>query len=61
MLEPAPLEAVYIFFDTTTYDEIERDEKVTVHRAGKRDKAIDCMWGVNSLGNKVILFLAQKQ
>ena len=28
MLEHAPLEAVYIFFDTATYDEIERDEKV---------------------------------
>ena len=30
MLEHAPLEAVYIFFDTATYDEIERDEKVKV-------------------------------
>ena len=29
MLEHAPLEAVYIYFDTATYDEIERDEKVT--------------------------------
>ena len=28
-LEHAPLEAVYIYFDTATYDEIERDEKVT--------------------------------
>ena len=28
MLEHAPLEAVYIYFDTATYDEIERDEKV---------------------------------
>ena len=28
MIEHAPLEAVYIFFDTATYDEIERDEKV---------------------------------
>ena len=28
MQEHAPLEAVYIFFDTATYDEIERDEKV---------------------------------
>ena len=27
-LEHAPLEAVVIYFDTTTYDEIERDEKV---------------------------------
>ena len=27
-LEHAPLEAVYIYFDTATYDEIERDEKV---------------------------------
>ena len=25
----APLEAVYIYFDTATYDEIERDEKVS--------------------------------
>ena len=30
MLEHPPLEAVYIFFDTTTYDEIEKDEKVTL-------------------------------
>ena len=28
-LEHAPLEAVYIYFDTATYDEIERDEKVS--------------------------------
>ena len=28
-VEPAPLEAVYIFFDTATYNEIERDVKVT--------------------------------
>ena len=28
MLEHAPLKAVYIYFDTATYDEIKRDEKV---------------------------------
>ena len=28
VLEHAPLEAVYVHFDTATYDEIERDEKV---------------------------------
>ena len=28
VLEHAPLEAVFIFFDTATYDEIERDVKV---------------------------------
>ena len=28
VLQHAPLEAVYIYFDTETYDEIERDEKV---------------------------------
>ena len=27
-MENVPLKAVYIFFDTATYDEIERDEKV---------------------------------
>ena len=27
-LEHGPLEKVYIFFDTATYDEIERDVKV---------------------------------
>ena len=32
-LEQAPLEAVYIYFDTATYDEIERDEKVQHYRA----------------------------
>ena len=31
MLELAPLEAVYIYFDTATYDEIERDEKVLTY------------------------------
>ena len=29
-LEHAPLEAVYLYFDTATYDKIERDEKVTL-------------------------------
>ena len=29
-LDHAPLEAVYIFFDTATYDEIEKDQKVGV-------------------------------
>ena len=28
VLAHAPLKAVYIYFDTATYDEIERDEKV---------------------------------
>ena len=28
MVDPAPLEAVYIYFNTATYDEIERDVKV---------------------------------
>ena len=28
-VEHAPLEAVYIYFDTATYNEIERDVKVT--------------------------------
>ena len=28
IMEHAPLEAVFIYFDTATYDEIERDEKV---------------------------------
>ena len=28
ILEHAPLKAVYIYFDTATYDEIKRDEKV---------------------------------
>ena len=30
MLDHNPLEAVYIYFDTATYDEIEKDEKVIV-------------------------------
>ena len=29
--EHAPLEAVYIYFDTATFDEIERDVKVRTH------------------------------
>ena len=31
MLDHYPLEAVYIYFDTATYDEIEKDEKVTFY------------------------------
>ena len=30
MIEHAPLEAVYIYFGTATYDEIERDVKVVI-------------------------------
>ena len=30
-LEHAPLEAVYIYFDTATYDEIQRDVKVSLN------------------------------
>ena len=32
IIEHAPLEAVYIFFDTATYDEIEKDEKVILKK-----------------------------
>ena len=32
IMEHSPLEAVYIFFDTATYDEIEKDEKVICWR-----------------------------
>ena len=35
VLEHAPLEAVYIYFDTATYDEIERDEKVKCQQKTK--------------------------
>ena len=30
LLDHGPLQAVYIYFDTATFDEIERDEKVTL-------------------------------
>ena len=30
LIEHAPLEAIYIYFDTATYDEIERDVKVNL-------------------------------
>ena len=29
LLDHAPLDAVYIYFDTATFDKIERDQKVT--------------------------------
>ena len=32
-MEHAPLEAVYIYFGTATYDEIQRDKKVTDNMA----------------------------
>ena len=33
MLEHATLEAVYVYFDTASYDQIERDEKVMVKKS----------------------------
>ena len=30
MIEHAPLQSVYIYFDTATYDEIERDVKAII-------------------------------
>ena len=33
MLEHAPLEAVYIYFETASYDQIEKDEKVMVEES----------------------------
>ena len=41
VLEHAPLEAVYIYFDTATYDEIERDEKVIVFATLGSDQTND--------------------
>ena len=35
-IEHAPLEAVYIYFGTATYDEIERDVKVTLEILGRK-------------------------
>ena len=40
ILEHAPLEAVYIYFDTATYDEIERDEKVPIVVADKKNSIL---------------------
>ena len=37
LMEHAPLEAVYIFFDSATFDEIERDVKVTHLNDGEDD------------------------
>ena len=36
LIEHAPLEAIYIYFDTATYDEIERDVKVNLFGLGKK-------------------------
>ena len=35
LIEHAPLEEVYIFFDTATYDQIERDVKVDIETFAK--------------------------
>ena len=43
-LEHAPLEAVYIYFDTATYDEIDRDEKVILYDNDFYRTHI-CTWG----------------
>ena len=40
-LSDSPLEAVYIYFDTSTYDEIERDEKV--HIVVAYNKTVSCI------------------
>ena len=36
LIEHSPLEEVYIFFDTVTYDEIERDVKVKFESSSKQ-------------------------
>ena len=41
-LTDSPLQAVYIYFDTATYDEIERDEKV--HIVVAYNKTVSYMW-----------------
>ena len=45
----APLKAVYIFFDTATYDEIERDVKVTFLR--NIIKLVDAMENIKYSGD----------
>ena len=35
LVDHAPLEEVYVFFDTATYDQIERDVKVNVANFAK--------------------------
>ena len=43
-VEHAALEAVYIFFDTATYNEIERDVKVTKDTVWLLDSYIAMHW-----------------
>ena len=43
-LSDSPLEAVYIYFDTATYDEIERDEKVPIVVADNKHSILYVDW-----------------
>ena len=46
MIEHAPLQSVYIYFDTATYDEIERDVKVILRAWGGEETYVELTKGV---------------
>ena len=54
VIEQAPLEEVFIFFDTATYDEIERDVKVckeTLKIIQSLERAFTAVIGIQGFGH----------
>ena len=60
-LEPAPLKLIQIYFDTATYDEIERDVKVTLEaQLGLIGGTMGLLTGFSILSGVEILYFAAK-
>ena len=60
-MEHLPLEKVYIFFDTATYDEIERDVKVnTVHRSRCKTMTICSKVKTSALKDTFVVLIPRK-
>ena len=61
ILEPAPLKLVQIYFDTATYDEIERDVKVTLEaQLGLIGGTMGLLTGFSILSGVEIIYFAMK-
>ena len=60
-IEPAPLQLVQIYFNTATYDEIERDKKMTLTaQIGLIGGTMGLLTGFSILSGVEILYFAAK-
>ena len=61
ILEPSPLKLIQIYFDTATYDEIERDVKVTLEaQLGLIGGTMGLLTGFSILSGVEIIYYAVK-